>query len=36
MLQFLPTSHAEKNVTVTSLKMDLREDRSEVKPANGG
>jgi len=36
MLQFLPTSHAGKNVTVTNLKNGLREDRSEVKRANGG
>jgi hypothetical protein len=36
MLQLLPTSHAEINVTVTHLKNGLREDRSEVKPANGG
>jgi len=33
MLQFLPTSHAEINITVTNLKNGLREDRSEVKPA---
>ena len=36
MLQFLSTTRAEKNVTVTNLKSRLREDRSEVKPANGG